>query len=116
VTTNRSSVFHLTNLKISCVARHIEIGPPYVTFENIGFATPGANLLEPTQSRPYACPFNRTVQVEGTNAKILAADIVFESEYDSPWPWGTRTSINSDSFTLNTKTIPPQWMPGAPLL
>lgn len=43
--------------------------------------------------------------------EIVSAEVVFRSEYRLLW---RRVAI-SDVFTLNTRTVPPVWMPGEPL-
>jgi hypothetical protein len=114
--TNKSALFAITSLQITCIAVQIDTGPPYFKFKDIGFAVLGSSTLEVTKSGPQTCAFNSTVILD-PNSKLLAAQIKFASRYESPWPWekAKTKTVESDIFTLNTKTSPPQWMQGKPL-
>jgi len=47
--------------------------------------------------------------------KFEGATIVFLTKYDSHLPFGGRAQSESDFFSLNTKTVPPQWTIGKPI-
>jgi hypothetical protein len=67
----------------------------------------------------YNCN-NALPRRDGTGYEIFsdmskgARKIEFISEYDFRMWWGKATSV-SDTFTLNTHTVPPQWVRGATL-
>jgi hypothetical protein len=121
--TNKSAVFELNNLKIKCgIASQIEGERPAggtMVFGRRGnpiyVQTDGApNRLKAGETRSYTCALAMLRFSVGPNPNILFAEMIFESEYDSPWPWGARTISKSPAFTLDLATMPPQWKP-APL-
>ncbi len=114
IVTNKSGFFPIKNLRLECHVLKL-ITERNILFEHISFGDfGGRGRLEPTEPRPYVCRFSQFIRI-GSNDHITAATIGFVSEYDTPWPWGSRVLTASNVFTLNTKTNPPQWMPGVPL-
>jgi hypothetical protein len=111
VVTNRSVIYGLNNLKLACdlisvrTDRNINI-----TNINVAIAE-SSNYLPPQGTSSYTCPFNKTITVIGN---LTEAAIKFTSEYDSRLWWG-KTKTSSEVFTLNTHTVPAQWMRGVPL-
>jgi hypothetical protein len=114
--TNKSALFAITNLQITCIAVQIDTAPLNIRFKDIGFAVLDSSALEVTNSSPHTCTFNRTV-ILAPNSRLSAAQIKFVSRYNFPWPWekAKAKTVESDIFTLNTKTSPLQWMQGKPL-
>lgn len=108
--TNKSALFSLNHLEILCGFEKVR------TDKNSGLeqlsisASDGKASLGPLQSATYICPLTRTFNFPG--AKIETATITFITKYDSHLPWGSRTQSQSDFFSLNTNTAPPQWMVG----
>jgi|ERR1700733_14817419 hypothetical protein len=74
-----------------------------------------SNVIEPTKSRPYTCPFWRMFGNQFPMAVFTEASLKFSYKYDSPWPWGGISSGSSEVFTLDLSTSPPRWMTGTPL-
>jgi hypothetical protein len=112
---NKSALFSIKRLNINC-GLHSVTTANGGRFENFGVSALGGQAIAPAESRPYSCPL--TTMILGlSNEKITEGVIEFSSEYDSPWPWpwNKRKRSSSGLFTLNTKTIPPQWMSGVPL-
>jgi hypothetical protein len=108
--TNKSALFSLNHLEILCGFEKV------LTDKNSGLerlsisASDGKATLEPLQSATYICPLTRMFNFPG--AKIETATITFISKYDSRFPWAGKVQSQSDSFSLNTNTTPPQWMVG----
>jgi hypothetical protein len=116
IVTNKSVLFPIKKLHILCSANRIVVGPPNWQVRGISFSIPGFADLAPGQSRPYTCAFNSVVRgPNGDKMGVLGAAITFNSEYDSSWWSGSRTKAESEMFTLETKTSPPQWVTGEPL-
>ncbi len=116
IVTNKSVLFPIKKLHILCSAYRIDVGPPNWSIQGISFSVPGVADLAPGQSRPYTCAFNNVMRgPNGERMGVRAATIAFNSEYDSSWPWKARAKAESGKFTLDTKTVPPQWMTGEPL-
>jgi len=109
--TNRSAIFALRNLQIVCM---LVAGRSQA---NKVFTETGVTLsqevvdLDPGQSEDYSCPLHVAVDLREGD-KIIGAKIDFISQYDSRWPWGGRSKSESEVFTLNTSTTPPQWSLG----
>jgi hypothetical protein len=73
-----------------------------------------ASRLSARETRSYTCAMAALSLNVGPNPKIEFGEMTFESEYDSPWPWGGRKTSRSPTFVLDTNTMPPQWK-AAPL-
>jgi hypothetical protein len=125
--TNKSGVSDLKNLSIKCgLASRIEGEPPrggtliqgrpgqpvFVTVLDGGGG--GAGKLPAGETRSYTCAWTALRIDVGPNPKIVFAEMTFESEYESPWPWGGRKIVRSPTFFLDGNTVPPQWK-AAPL-
>jgi hypothetical protein len=101
------------NLKIRCLLVDVETDTHWRIqgFALLGKPGSSSNDLAPGQSRPYFCAFDKLMNPGG---KILAADIVFESEYDA-FLHLRSNKMTSDHFVLNTSATPQYWMQGIPL-
>jgi hypothetical protein len=122
---NKSALFALDNLSISCVLLRLRAGGPGAqvsTAEGLSFdqapkiLARGTNLIPAGGSRPYVCPLRGFVRVGDKDAAdvVQEAQIGFLMEYDARL-WRGRKQTREGPFTLETKTIPPQWVKGAPL-
>ena len=108
---NRSALFAIKNVQIVCMLVTAR-SQSNRTFSETGVTIPTpVSDLNPGQSAVYSCPLNVAVDLREGD-KIVRAKIDFISQYESRWPWGGRTRTESEAFTLNTATSPPQWAPG----
>jgi hypothetical protein len=116
--TNKSALFDMNNLSISCgLASRIQGEPP--TGGTVGFGQPGkpifgsiagaSSRLKAGETRSYTCAAAALRIDVGPNPKILFAEMTFESQYDSPWRWGDKKIVRSPTLFLDMATIPPQW-------
>jgi hypothetical protein len=100
--TNKSSVFSIKNLHISCHGYEIKVVPPNFgspapgggtlggwAIEGFTFSVPGNADLMPGETRPYTCVFNSVMRgvSNQTGYRIVEADIAFVSEYDARCPF-----------------------------
>jgi hypothetical protein len=110
---NKSLLFTIDGLSLSCKLKLVQTNG--LIIPNGIVRLRGEYTIGPGQSRPYVCPFSRAYG--GPYAEnIKTAQITISSEYKSPWPViSKKLSVDSDVFTLNSKTIPPQWMTGSPM-
>lgn len=109
---NKSSISWIRRAKFACRAEWWAtnnssfVGAPAIQ------VTTSNETLAPMSAAPYVCPmFIRPEEP----ARITRANLKFEVQYDSRWPWGDRVTMLSDDFVLNTATTPPQWSVGKPL-
>lgn len=116
VISNKSALFALQNMQIFCGIEDVELSPPSALrgFRGLSVTTGGKSTLDALASASYTCPFSTLFKLPPGTA-LTAGSIQFWTEYDSRWPWGGRVRSIDESFTLNTKTSPPQWTPGKPL-
>ena len=112
---NRSVLFPLSNLTIACEVRYLG-GISGVQISNNTVSASGANRLGPRKTGLYVCPIRQKLVINGRDVADVAreAGIAFRTEYDRPM-FGGRASSESEAFTLQSRTNPPQWMLGAPL-
>jgi hypothetical protein len=109
--TNRSALFSINNLSLSCRLISGRTVRLRIKFDDVEVRVAvGVNVLRPLESRPYVCPFNRTISVPD---KFEAAQIEFKSKYKSPWPFRPEESATSEIFTWYPS--PPHWEVGVPL-
>jgi hypothetical protein len=121
IVTNKSALFDIANLAITCRLLKFEAKDPAIGAAIIGsepsqIEARGVNpILRATKSRPFTCPFRGLMFVGTGDAadRLTAAQIEFVSVYDRTWFWTVKST--SDVFTLNTSTMPPRWLPGEPL-
>jgi hypothetical protein len=120
---NKSGLFGLNNLHIRCgLVAQVRGEPP--GGGTINFGSPGHPTFMDVQGQnghlaagdtaSYTCPFAMLRISAGPNSTIRFAEMLFEREYDSPWPWGGRKIVRSPTSVLDLSTVPPQWKP-APL-
>jgi hypothetical protein len=108
---NRSALFALKHIQIVCMLVTARTQSNR-TFSETGVTIPTpVSDLSPGQSATYSCPLNVAVDLREGD-KIVRAKIDFISQYESRWPWGGRTRTESEAFTLNAASSPPQWLPG----
>ena len=112
--TNKSAFFSINHLRILCGFEKLRTNARSGLEQMSITASDGKASIGPLQSAPYTCPLNRMIAFAGAT-KFEEATIVFLTEYDSHLPWVSRTKSESDFFTLNTSTIPPQWAIGKPI-
>ncbi len=72
-------------------------------------------VLEPQASASYTCPAGNHLRLDNRDAidSINGSQVYFTSEYDTRF-FG-RSRSQSEIFTLDTHTSPPQWLFGKPL-
>jgi hypothetical protein len=72
-------------------------------------------VLEPMSLAPFTCPFRGLMRVDGQDAadRLTGSQVFITAEYDT-LVFG-RSQSQSDVFTLDTHTLPPQWVVGNPL-
>jgi len=114
--TNSNRFFDLKNLTIRCaLAGRIEgetggsivfgqPGKPVFVETN---ATPG--LLKAGETRSYTCNAVMLKFDVGQQPKLLAAEMSFASEYDSPWPFVPKVKSISPTFIFEGSTG--RWRP-----
>ena len=111
---NRSILFPIYDLDITCGLIFVR------TKHNSGFRDLGIRLrtgparLAVSETRSYTCPFNRGFTLEEGDAITHASIGKFVSTYSWPY-WLSSARSESETFTLNTSTVPPQWTRGTPL-
>jgi len=112
--TNKSVFFPLNHLEILCGLESVKTDAKSGLEQFSITASDGKATLAPLQSATYTCPLTRMFTFAGAT-KLEGATIVFLTKYYSHLPFGGRTQSESDSFSLNTKTVPPQWTIGRPI-
>jgi hypothetical protein len=119
--TNKSSVFSLPNLSVDCTlvcfkfkgrggSAIASLKPSSVFVTGIG-----PRQLKADQTLPFMCNLRGVFGADGIDAAdgLPTIAIAFRSEYDNPWwLWFRRKTTQSDTFSLNTKAVPPQWVRG----
>ncbi len=123
IVTNKSAWFDLSNLTIECrIMNLLAEGPTGAAVRQAPgiyttIAARGVNKsLAQTASAPFTCPFRGRIGVDVGDAadQIKRVSVAFASEYDSPFFLGRTTSV-SQTFSLDTATMPRRWVPGEPL-
>ena len=81
------------------------------------FPAHGPKHLGPGETQQFVCPVRGKMAVGNEQAdaadRIANAQLIFRSEYDNPLTaWLTRKKAAGDVLSLNTKTVPPQWVAG----
>jgi hypothetical protein len=120
IVTNKSALFTITNLQISCQLDDVVVSFPTAPNNMISDSKStisASNILAPLETRSYTCPirgFSMSGPMSVADAKIRRATVSFVSTYNKRIFSGL-TSSKSDVFTLNTRTSPPQWTVGQPL-
>ncbi|WP_156446955.1 hypothetical protein [Bradyrhizobium yuanmingense] len=112
--TNKSALFSLRHLEILCGFEKVKTDAKSGVQQLSITASDGKATLGPLESTSYTCPVKRMFSFAGAT-KFEEATISFLTKYDSHLPWGDRTQSQSDFFTLNTNTVPPQWTIGKPI-
>ena len=122
--TNASVLFSVPDLFVDCemVCLRASDAPPPLALglRHVYVLARGTSHLAPGQTRPFRCPLRgqfglgRTGESDADVAgRITNAQIVLHSDYFNPWTvWLSRHQALSDRFSLNSKTVPPQWVQG----
>jgi hypothetical protein len=110
---NKSALFPLRDLELSCSIHSVATSHNN-QYRRFSVEAGSREILRPLESRPYACLLN-SLFVRSPDDTITAAEIEFVSDFSSWLPWRGRVHSLSGVFTLNTKTVPPQWMMGRPM-
>lgn len=119
--TNKSGLFSVPNLKVYCemlCTRSLGRAPHTgVELNHIYFQAHGPDHLAAGETQPFVCAMRGKIAVgnEAADAadRIVSAQAIFHSEYDNPWKlWLTRKNAAGGVISLNTKTVPPQWVEG----
>jgi hypothetical protein len=123
---NRSALFPIKNLEITCVVTVSFLGSPdglAPQLNNLGVRARGlpASLASATSggfsSGAYLCPLrDAKIGFGSANAadRIKSAQLSFHTEYDAVLPWQSRSVSDEGPFTLVT-TVPQYWVKGTPL-
>jgi hypothetical protein len=112
--TNASALFSLRDLQIFCAIISIDTTAAIKHVAGLSVTTGRHSTLGPLATASYTCPFSEVIRLP-PDTKITGGSIQFWTEYESRLPWRDRTRSMDESFTLNTKTNPPQWTEGNPL-
>src|SRR5262249_14258389 len=114
--TNSNRFFDLKNLTVKCgLAGRIEgeaggsivFGQPGKPVFVATDAAPGR--LKAGETRSHSCAAVMLKFDVGQQPKLLAAEMSFESEYDSPWPFVSRVKSISPTFIFEGSTG--RWRP-----
>jgi hypothetical protein len=108
---NNSVLFPIKNLTLRC---HVVFARTDRNNRDIDstFAVNDRTLLDTNESRPFICPLTRVL---GNFGLMIEGRIYFSAEYESPWPFSDGKYMDSEVFTLNSKSIPPRWDIGTPI-
>jgi hypothetical protein len=120
--TNKSLFFDNRNLRVSCTLVCFKYtGPTGATIRvnknsnaNIAWGV-GPDRLKADDTLPFICRMRNIFNVDGKDVAdgLPTVAISFKSEYDNPWwLWFRRKTVQSTTFSLNTKATPPQWVRG----
>jgi hypothetical protein len=73
----------------------------------------GPAALNPGRTQQFMCNLRGTFVLDKRDVadRLPDAVIAFDIEYDLFWGWWHKT-VRSEPFSLNKKTIPPQWVQG----
>jgi hypothetical protein len=112
--TNKSAFFSLNHLEILCGLENVRTDVKSGASQFSITVSDGKASLGPLQSGTYTCPLMRAIKFAGAT-RLEEATIAFLTRYDSRLPWGGRAQSESDFFSLNAKTVPPQWTVGRPI-
>jgi hypothetical protein len=119
--TNKSGFFDNTNLRVSCTVICLKYtGPTGATIAMpkgpvLNIIGTGPNRLLAGQTLPFFCSIRHFARVDGSDVADVRPTVAisFTSEYDDPWwLWFRRKTARSETFSLNTKAVPPQWVRG----
>ncbi len=118
--TNKSAFFDIWNFRIKChihratFAADAEDGSRLEMNEILLDLTITNPILAAGETDSYICPVRPLIVVgkrSAADAHLEGVVISFQSEYDAEILKG-RHRAESGTFTLNTRTNPPQWMSG----
>jgi hypothetical protein len=119
--TNKSGVFGLSNLRVSCELVCFKFqgrsGSAMISPKPSKLIVPaiGPDHLPADQTMPFICNLRGAIAVDKVDAAngLPTIAISFTSEYDNPWwLWFRRKAVQSETFSLNTRAVPPQWVRG----
>ena len=118
---NKSAVFGLSDLRVSCKVSGIAQSKTSSSFIKLGsgmsFLRQGANYIAPLSSAPYTCPLRGKGGVDNSDAAdvLQNVEISFATEYRIfSWLPG-QFHAEDGPFTWITTTTPPHWERGEPL-
>jgi hypothetical protein len=109
--TNKSAFFSLNHLEILCGLENVRTDAHSGAGKFSITASNGNASLGPLRSATYICPLTRMITFAGAT-KLEEATISFITRYDSSFSFSGRAESESDFFSLNAKTTPPQWTIG----
>lgn len=121
--TNTSALFNIFDVTVDCVLIEVitsDNGGGNVIFNSTAIYTNVASSIKPQETRSYTCAFHPTFDKLSlffgipSQHKVIKARIGFESKYRIIFGL-IEASARSDIFTLDTRTMPPQWTRGAPM-
>ena len=122
--TNPSVLFSVPYLFVNCemVCLRASDSPPPLALglRHVYVLARGTAHLAPGQTMPLRCPLRGQFGLSRPGEsdadafnRITNAQIVLHSDYFNFWTlWLSRHQAVSDRFSLNTKTVPPQWVQG----
>ncbi len=120
--TNKSAFFSISNITVRCSLSCFRVltpsGVPVMTVgpkANLLIRASGPKNLGPNETQPFTCNLRGVILAGGRDAADAFPDVEMRlnSEYDSPWLfWLRRKSAIGELFSLNKKTVPPQWVEG----
>ncbi len=130
---NTSTWLPNANLRLGCVLAQVRASgrePTLVEAEQVGLPTNGIAGLAPGEAATFRCPFRTLMGGPSTGAATglggsvdaeaaKRAEIYFRATYDVPllgdWlgrlPGWMRITDDSGRFFLDTRLLPPRWMP-----
>lgn len=105
---NRSSLFMITDLKISCEIVEA-VTDKDAGLSNVALDVGTTNFILPREAPIYVCPLNRIVKMPA-GAPISRAAMRFRYSYNQSVLWSkTAMSRESKIFRLLTNISPPRW-------
>jgi hypothetical protein len=123
--TNASVLFPVPELFVNCEMVCLRASdsswPPLQSgLRHVYVLAMGTSHLAPGQTMPFRCPLRGQYRLSRPGEsdadafhRITNAQIVLHSNYFNPWTlWLSRHQAVSGRFSLNTKTVPPQWVQG----
>ena len=122
--TNPSVLFSVPYLFVNCemVCLRASDSPPPLALglRHVYVLARGTTHLAPGQTMPFRCPLRGQFGLSRPGEsdadafnRITNAQIVLHSDYFNFWTlWLSRHQAVSGRFSLNTKTVPPQWVQG----
>jgi hypothetical protein len=113
--TNKSSVFPIRNLTVTCVVSGQAKGSLGTIFstKNASIHTDVVSTLSPLETAIYSCPLRGAMRIDTGDAAdvIKSGTVKFRSKYDARI-WGDRAQSEDGPFTLITTVKPPRWERG----